>query len=364
MSEHQAVEARDCAACGGKPQWDPARQVLACPFCGVEAQATVDPQSGQIREHDLLRALRELPDERRGLGTERRSVQCRSCRAISMFEPQRVGQTCEFCGSPELIPHEQLRAPVRPESLLPFRVDRNVVRDRLRAWFGSRWFAPGALRRRAMIDTVHGVYVPYWTFDAHAVCPWTAESGTYYYTTETVRNSSGRRETRRVRHVRWSAAAGEVRRFFDDQPVPGTRGVDRALLAAIEPFPTGELVPYEPRYLAGFVVEQYQIVLVDAYSKARESIEQRLRELCAAEVPGDTQRNLAIHPSYSGQTFKLTLGPLWLLTYRFGASAYQVVANGYTGKLAGRYPKSVWKILLLVLAALAAAALAAWIAAR
>jgi len=362
MGEHTAVEARDCAACGGKPQWNPARQVLECPFCGTAAAAEIDPQSGEIREHDLLRALRELPDERRGLGTERRSVKCASCQAISMFEPQRVGQNCDFCGSPELIPHEELRAPVRPESLLPFRVDRTAVRDRLRAWFGSRWFAPTKLRKRAMIDTVHGLYIPYWTFDSNAVCPWSAESGTYYYTTETRRDSQGRTHTRRVRHVRWRPAAGEVRQFFDDQPVPGTRGVERSLLAGVEPFPTRELVPYEPRYLSGFVVEHYQVVLVEAYQKAREAMERRLRELCAAEIPGDTQRNLVIQPTFSGQTFKLALVPLWMLTYQYGAKSYQVVANGYTGALAGRYPKSAWKILLLVLAALCAAALVAWIA--
>ena len=32
----------------------------------------------------------------------------------------------------------------------------------------------------------------------------------------------------------------------------------------IEPFPTHELVPYDPGFLAGWVVEQYQIDLVNA----------------------------------------------------------------------------------------------------
>ena len=44
--------------------------------------------------------------------------------------------------------------------------------------------------------------------------------------------------------------------------------------------------------------------------------------------------------------------PIWLLTYTFGAKTFQVVANGCTGVLAGRYPKSPWKILLAVLAVL------------
>jgi hypothetical protein len=31
---------------------------------------------------------------------------------------------------------------------------------------------------------------------------------------------------------------------------------------------------------------------------------------------------------------------------------FQVVVNGYTGRMAGDYPKSPWKILLLVIAAI------------
>ena len=58
---------------------------------------------------------------------------------------------------------------------------------------------------------------------------------------------------------------------------------------------------------------------------------------CArAQVPGDTYRNLQIHPTFSAQTFKHILVPVWLLTYNYGARAFQVVVNGYTGRMAGR----------------------------
>ncbi len=46
------------------------------------------------------------------------------------------------------------------------------------------------------------------------------------------------------------------------------------------------------------------------------------------------------------------LVPVWMLTYNYGARAFQVIVNGYTGKIAGKYPYSVWKIILLVLVAL------------
>jgi hypothetical protein len=76
--------------------------------------------------------------------------------------------------------------------------------------------------------------------------------------------------------------------------------------------------------------------------------------MCSAEVPGDTQRILQIHPTFSAQTFKHILVPVWLLSYLYGTKTYQVVVNGYDGRMAGQYPKSPWKIAFLVLLAMIA----------
>ena len=69
-----------------------------------------------------------------------------------------------------------------------------------------------------------------------------------------------------------------------------------------------------------------------------------------AQVPGDTYRGLQIDPHYSGETFKHILVPVWLLAYDYGPRKFHTVINGYTGAVAGAYPKSPWKVALLVLA--------------
>ncbi|NUR55816.1 MAG: zinc ribbon domain-containing protein [Acidobacteria bacterium] len=349
MSSVVALEKHPCPACGAQAEWNPGKQKLVCPFCGTETPYDIKT-TGEIVELDLVRALREMPDELRGWQTERRTVQCRSCKAVSVFDPDRVGQRCEFCGSPELVDYEEIKAPIRPQSLLPFKIAESAVREQIRRWYASKWLAPGSLKSRALVDTVRGVYIPYWTFDAQVVCPWEADAGHYYYTTETYRDNQGRTQTRQVRHVRWEPASGVVEHFFDDEPVPGTQGIARALLSDIEPFATNELVPYDRSYLSGFVVEHYQVVLLDAAKAGEDAMTEKLREMCAAQVPGDTYRDLAIHPTFSNRTFKHILVPVWLLTYTYGAKVYHVLVNGYTGRMAGEYPKSPWKVALLVIA--------------
>jgi hypothetical protein len=293
--------------------------------------------------------LRELPAEERGWQTETRSVQCQSCRAVMVFDPARVGQNCEFCGSPALVDYQEIKSPIRPQGVLPFRVDRNRVRDDIRGWWRSKWFAPGRLARAALVDTVHSLYIPYWTFDAQAHCPWEAEAGYHYYVDVEGRDSKGNRVIRKEQRTRWEPASGVVDHGFDDEPVPGTQGLPLGLLRQVEPFPTRDVVPYDTAFLSGHVVEHYKVVLLDAAEQSLQQMHATLEQLCARQVPGDTYRNLRIFPTFSGRTFKHVLVPIWLLTYTYGARTFNVIVNGSTGRIAGKYPLSVWKILIVVL---------------
>jgi DNA-directed RNA polymerase subunit RPC12/RpoP len=344
-ADEPSATARDkyhCPACGAEAQWNPAKQALVCSYCG-----TVSPAELQVRgdatvivEHDLVQALRSIPDSARGWDARKTSVKCQSCHAISVFDADKVGKRCDFCGSTALVPYEEVKDAFRPESLLPLKIAESNARDLVRAWYGRQWLAPNNLNRMALTDTVRAVYLPYWTFDARADARWTAESGEYYYV------GSGKNRERRVR---WTPASGALAHVFDDELVCASTGVQGDMLRKVEPFPTSELVPYDPGYLAGWTVERYQIDLVAAAERSRVDMEAKLRQMCAQQVPGDTYRNLQVDATFTGQTFKHILSPVWLLTYVYGRTSYQVVINGVTGEIAGSRPWSWIKVTLLIL---------------
>lgn len=336
----------NCPACGGEAQWNPAKHALICPYCGTESPAELQEREGTtvIVEHDLAEALRAIPDSSRGWQAEKVSVQCQSCHAVSVFDPGKISQSCQFCGSTALVPYEQVEDAIRPESLLPMKIAEPRARDLIRAWYAGIWLAPNGFAGKAITDTVKGIYLPYWTFDASVYARWTAESGEYYYT------GSGKN---RQRHVRWRPASGELNHFFDDELVCASLGVHQALLKKIEPFPTTDgLIPYDAGYLSGWTVERYQIDLVTSAQQSRSAMDATIRGMCADAIPGDTYRNLVVQSSYSGQTFKHVLVPVWLLSYVYRGRSFQVVLNGVTGAIAGERPWSWIKIGLLVLAAL------------
>ena len=304
-SNEQSATARQkyaCPACGAEAHWNAAKQALVCPFCGTESPATLQTRGADtvIVEHDLAAALRDIPDSKRGWQTAKVSVKCQSCQAISVFDPERVGQRCEFCGSAQLVPYEQVKEAFSPESLLPFAIDESRARELVRAWYGRQWLAPNNLTKRALTDTVHGLYLPYWTFDAR-VTPRGPRSRAAT-TTRTSTASACRRcngHTRQARSITSSTTSWWPRR-----PV-----CPLECCASIEPFPTQTLIPYDPGYLAGWTVERYQIDLLNAASLSRAAMDAKLRQLCAAQVPGDTQRNLQVDARYSDQRFKHILVP-------------------------------------------------------
>ena len=274
LSELSAQQKLACPACGGEAQWNPAKQALVCAYCGTESPYTLK-DGGEVIEHDLVAALKAIPQSARGWQDDRRPVRCQHCQAISVFSGAQQGKACDFCGSTALVPFEETGDIIRPETLLPFAVDEPAARDRVRQWYGSRWWAPNNLNQKALTDTLHGVYLPYWTFDAQVNARYTAEAGTYY------QGKDNKRE------IRWRRVSGAIEHFFDDTLVCGSRGVQPHLIRAVEPFPTttDRLKPYDPGYLSGWTVERYQL---DSGGRGRAG--------APAHAGGDSQHVLPRHP--------------------------------------------------------------------
>ena len=327
------------------------KQPLVCPFCGTESAARLD-RGGAIAEHDLVGALRAVAAALRGAGgTAKREVKCQSCNAISVLDPSRQAQNCEFCGSAQLVPYAEANAAHRPESVLPFKVSETEARDRIRAWYGKLWLAPSALAKKALTDTVRGVYLPYWTFDARVDAEWTAEAGHYYYTTETY-EQDGRVQTRQVQHVRWEPAAGRVSAFFRRRPrlrvggrAPGAAARHRALSDE------GARSPTTPGFVAGWIVERYQIDLAAA---AQRGARGDGREVAGAVRAAGSRRHVPqsrrAAPITRHRRSSTSSRRCGCSRYTYGARAFQCAMNGVTGTIRGEYPKSPWKIALLVVA--------------
>ncbi|HUR80639.1 MAG TPA: zinc ribbon domain-containing protein [Thermoanaerobaculia bacterium] len=292
--------------------------------------------TGNIDEKPVdagLRAPRNL-----GWGAERKVIACKRCGAHTTLDPHVSSSSCAFCGTSAVVEAPPSQNIARPEGLLPFRITQEAALQSFRAWLQKLWLRPNDLKRSARMNKIAGAYIPFWTFDAATYSRWEAEAGHYYYT------GSGKN---RQRHVRWEPANGTLERFFDDLPVPASRGIDSNICQAIEPFPTSELTPYDPQYLSGFLAEENAIDLPEALENAKERMRAVIRDLCSKEVPGDTQRNLRVQTQFNGLAYKNCLLPIWVAAYDYNGTPYRYLVNGVTGRCAGTAPWSWVKITLL-----------------
>jgi ribosomal protein S27E len=334
-------------------EFDPESGKLKCGYCGSTMEV---PQEGlrAIQEHALQEylgaALSQHLGQMSGTAVE---LNCASCGATVVLEPPATAGACSFCGANIVTQAKAADPLIAPDGVLPFAVKNNDATSRVKTWLATRWFAPNALKRVATPEGIHGVYVPFWTFDADTGSEYRGERGDHYWVTETywTTDANGKQvqQTRQVRRTRWTPVSGHVEVGFDDILIPATKAVVRQRLDELEPWDLDQLKPYEPGYLAGFQAQRYQVDLPAGLAHAQEVMAGTIRDAVDRDIGGDEQRIHSVDTSYQNETFKHLLLPVWIGAYRFREKVYQVAVNARTGEVQGERPWSAWKIAGLVL---------------
>jgi transcription elongation factor Elf1 len=344
-----------CSSCGAEMDFDAEHGMLVCAYCGHTSIVPTTEEA--IQEYSLEAALQEMIDSphEMGYGGDKRSIKCENCGAVNNIDANVISTECAFCGSNKVVPQDQVAQVIKPESLLPFQVDRGKSVVLFRQWLGRGFFRPSPVKKiaRDAEAKLQGVYLPFWTYDAFTSSWWRAEAGYYYYVTESywTTDDKGNRvqRTRQVQKIRWEPAAGSLQLTFDDVLVPATESVERAMIERIYPFDTKALVTYEPGFLSGWGAEAYTVDLRSGWATGQAIIQEWVRQACADEVPGDTHRNLQVSTAFSNMTYKHVLFPVWIASYRYKDKVYHFLINGQTGEVQGQAPISWIRVTLVVI---------------
>ncbi|ANX00825.1 hypothetical protein CSTERLE_04130 [Thermoclostridium stercorarium subsp. leptospartum DSM 9219] len=341
QSTQEVIHQFPCPGCGADMVFDVEKQALSCPYC--ENIIEINAENSSIKEYPIEAAAETAS---RNWGGKTVIIHCDSCGAETVMDANRLTAECAFCGSIH-IRTQSNEDVIKPESLVPFKIDKQTAINKFRTWLKKRYLSPGNLKILAREEKIHGVYIPFWTFDADTNSFYTAEKGIYYYDTERVYvkdgKGGGRYEQRRVRKTRWYPTSGVYRHYFNDVLVCASNQEGRNLIKRIEPFYTTELVPYRSEYLPGFCAEKYSIGLEEGFIEARARMDSELRKLITRHIAADEVRNLRVRTSYSNVKFKHILLPVWIAAYRYGDRIYKFVVNGQTGLVKGEAPVSIVK---------------------
>ena len=334
---------KKCPNCGATVVFDPASGKIRCDYCGYSCELPKPEDGNEICEMDFEAAMHT---ESFNWGEQKKSVQCKQCGAVTIYDALETAAVCPFCGSTNVMPAAK-EDTIAPGAVCPFAVTKDQAGERFTKWLNKKWFAPREAKKSASPEAFQGVYLPYWTYDAQTTSNFTARAGY----DKTVKDKDGHSRT----ETNWMRVNGIYQEFFDDVTVMASKRQEDSGVKSCEPFDFSKLVPYSPQVVAGFVAERYSIGLKEGWEKAQSTIRSRLRSNISDYVRRHWHANrsdsVRFSTIFSNITYKYLLVPVWISSFKYKDKIYQFAVNGQTGKVGGASPVSVWRVILAILIA-------------
>jgi predicted RNA-binding Zn-ribbon protein involved in translation (DUF1610 family) len=342
----QLVVEFNCPQCGAATAFSARDGGLKCSHCGYyeapeKAEAVADEKTNEFTPEALAQS-------NRGWGEPRKELECLNCGAKTSLPVEMLTHTCAFCGSNQVIQRQASQDLLRPSCVIPFKIDTYECANIARRWLGSSWMTPAEVGKLAEMHAFTGVYLPFWAFDCATSAGWEAEVGhtrTERYFDPSIKDWKTRTVTD------WNWESGQYRGSFENLLVKGTQRLSALLLKQVEVFQFGDVVPCEPKYLAGFEARAYDIPLETAWQEGRSLMREQTRQACREQASSSQIRNFKMSLDFGQEGWNYLLLPFYVAAYSYQHQIFQVIINGQTGAIAGQRPVD-WKKVWLVIAAL------------
>ena len=326
-----------CPACTGPLRFDSASGKLCCDYCGSTYDvAQVEALYGekQAQADKAAEAAEKAASSGPVWGEMETgnlsSRTCTSCGAELVCGPETAATTCPYCGNPTVL-GGQLSGKLKPEYIIPFRMDKKTAIENLKKYYKGKAFLPKAFKESNHIEEIQGVYVPFWLYDGRM------EARGAYKAEISESHREGDYIVTTTRHFD-VARVGDA--DFVRVPVDGSSKMPDAHMDAIEPFDYKELKPFSTAYLPGFLADKYDVSVQDCAERADSRCETSAVELMEQDARGDytsctvESRNVTLHRG----KVHYALMPVWLLSTKWNGRSFLFAMNGQTGKLVGDLP--------------------------
>ena len=159
-----------CPACTGPLRFDSATGKLVCDYCGSTYEVKEVEALYADKQKASDTAARQRPQgpvwgEEEAAGLTSRT--CSSCGAELVCDGTTAATTCPYCGNPTVL-GGQLSGKLKPEYIIPFKLDRKAAVQNLNKYYKGKKFLPKAFKEQNHVEEIQGVYVPFWLYDATA----------------------------------------------------------------------------------------------------------------------------------------------------------------------------------------------------
>ena len=345
MAENDVIEYK-CPNCGGGLKFDSKSQNMSCPYCGTEfdveavKQYATEAEKAQVDSIDW-----ETYDKNSGSGDWKEGEQdglrlyvCQSCGGELECDETQSATFCPYCGNP-VIMSDRVSSGFRPDIVIPFKKTKDDAKISFFNFIKKKYLVPNDYARSVKIDSITGMYVPYWLYDADTetnavlkaekVRKYTTPS---YYVTE----------TKHYRLTRTGIAA------YKDLPVDGLNKIENEFTEAIEPFDMKESKDFDRAYLSGYFADKYDVSAEDGKPIANNRMKNTNDNLIKNSVTGYSSVSIERSQiNVSNGKIRYAVFPVFLMNTMYKGKKYTFAVNGQTGKFAGNLPYSKAKATIM-----------------
>jgi len=335
-----------CPNCGGAVKFDSSSQRMKCPYCDAEFEiAALEEYQKQLQvaEKDNVNwdgktAAQEWEEnELDDLSTG----SCPSCGAELLGDKNTAAMVCPNCGNSQIV-LKRLTGLLKPEYLIPFKLDKKVAVEALKNFYKGKRLLPNCFKEDNRVNSIQGVYLPYWLFDANA-------QGNIRYKATKVKSWSDANYIYTKTDFYSVVRGGSLQ--FEKIPVDGSERMDDNYMDAIEPFDYSQLKDFQTAFLSGYLTEKYDVDAEKSKERAVKRIKATLETEFAKSVTGySSVRTESSTVGVENGKVSYSLFPVWILNTKYNKENYMFLMNGQTGKLIGKLPADSgksWKYRLL-----------------
>ncbi len=166
-----------CPACTGPLHFDGASGQLKCDYC--DSVFSVEEVEKLYREDEAAaaEAFEEKQEDKGAWDASQLEenwqeeglvvYSCPSCGAELICEKTTAATSCPYCNNPTIVPG-QLSGTLKPDYVIPFKLDKKAAIAALEKFYRGKWFLPKEFKNKNKIAEIKGIYVPFWLFDGQA----------------------------------------------------------------------------------------------------------------------------------------------------------------------------------------------------
>lgn len=345
-----------CPGCGADLVFDSMSKKLHCAGCGsyypIDSMPAPDvppcesedaPKVSPFRPEDIFTETSFGHDKQESAWQHRNfsngkvsEYHCKNCGAVVITDKDTIATSCSFCGAAVVL-SDRVEGQLEPSRIIPFKINRDQATKAFQKWCKKGLLTPAEFKHADRVKNITGIYVPFWLYDLNgigdidATCTRvrTYTRGDYIYT-----------ETQYYHVYR------KVNLNYSSVPTDASEKMNDTLMDRLEPYQNHELVTFEMPYLAGYLAEKYNFSADQLFPRVRDKVGVFVDNYLRNTIQGyqsviTNRKDINIYKKNA----YYTLLPVWMVCYDFRDSEHIFAMNGQTGKIVGKPPLSVPKMI-------------------